>query len=877
MSFTTTTDRVGPNTITTFPQSIPVTFPFQQASDLVVYNLGPTAAPNYPALVLTINSDYTVTGGGYDASNNMLTGAISVLSGGAGALDVDDQIVIVRRPPENQQTSFLTTGLLTAAMIEQMGDKLATLIIALRDGVDRSLRLPISEGTVLAMEKDDRANKFVGFDADGNLVFVAGGSVVVGATIVLGTAGEITVTPDLPNNTYTISLPAILAFAGKTINGGTFNVTELNGPIGVTTPAAGEFTIVAAEQVVVNGASSMSLQLQPNYSVAADQALYLTGTNVNLVVVLNGGSAVARFAPSGITAVNLSGTNTGDQTSVPGNAGTATALQTARTIGGSSFNGTANVVDFPAPGPIGGLTPNTGVFTTLNLTSNANIRTTKGNLHLELNVKDFGAIGDGIVNDYAALNLAAAALPANYGNLVFPAGKYLTTGAVDITGKSNLLVSGAGAELFASCAAIVISSLTHVTTTATATTAAPHGYTSGDSVSVRGANEGDYNGSFTITVTGASTFTYVMGADPGANATGTLKAQANVQTMVIDETSAFVSVQGLHFNSNATIRGDGIHLRSSASNSKFESCTFEKSSGFGLFIGGAGVTSYITNNLVDSCNFLNTIGDGFHAGGVDGLEIDGCTFDGTGDDSIGIIGYEAYAGVNLNVIISGCVIQNMQNAGGGSGAGIRINMCNGFEVSDCLFDNIAGPAVRISDDGSGHTSVYNEEGLVDNIVVKNCLIGLEAYFFARCNFSRIRTINCTAVSIADWQGFNTVSECVAYGQGVSSITVYVPPAASFSGRTFAANWEDLAVMNCSGSSSIGDNLNCLLYMDTNAACDVGKLIVTGNSAILPGGAAWIVYKGISAGGEGKIYNNTNSGNTTITNAGGTAATTGNNN
>jgi microcystin-dependent protein len=40
---------------------------------------------------------------------------------------------------------------------------------------------------------------------------------------------------------------------------------------------------------------------------------------------------------------NLSGTNTGDQTSVTGNAGTATALQTARNIDGVSFNGTADI------------------------------------------------------------------------------------------------------------------------------------------------------------------------------------------------------------------------------------------------------------------------------------------------------------------------------------------------------------------------------------------------------------------------------------------------------------------------------------------------------------------------------------------------------
>jgi hypothetical protein len=43
------------------------------------------------------------------------------------------------------------------------------------------------------------------------------------------------------------------------------------------------------------------------------------------------------------------GTNTGDQTSVSGNAGTATALQTGRTIDGQTFDGTANITVI-APG-----------------------------------------------------------------------------------------------------------------------------------------------------------------------------------------------------------------------------------------------------------------------------------------------------------------------------------------------------------------------------------------------------------------------------------------------------------------------------------------------------------------------------------------------
>jgi hypothetical protein len=44
-----------------------------------------------------------------------------------------------------------------------------------------------------------------------------------------------------------------------------------------------------------------------------------------------------------ISATNLSGTNTGDQTNISGNALTATTLQTARNINGVSFNGSSNI------------------------------------------------------------------------------------------------------------------------------------------------------------------------------------------------------------------------------------------------------------------------------------------------------------------------------------------------------------------------------------------------------------------------------------------------------------------------------------------------------------------------------------------------------
>lgn len=70
---------------------------------------------------------------------------------------------------------------------------------------------------------------------------------------------------------------------------------------------------------------------------------------------------------SGLT---LSGTNTGDQTSVSGNAGTATALQTARNINGVAFNGTADIT-IPV-GTLSGSVALTGIILPTSLSTSQN-------------------------------------------------------------------------------------------------------------------------------------------------------------------------------------------------------------------------------------------------------------------------------------------------------------------------------------------------------------------------------------------------------------------------------------------------------------------------------------------------------------------------
>ena len=54
--------------------------------------------------------------------------------------------------------------------------------------------------------------------------------------------------------------------------------------------------------------------------------------------------------------------------------------------------------------------------------------------------------------------------------------------------------------------------------TATVTTAAPHGLVDKNRVTISGATESNYNGTYVIDVTGASTFTYTMVTAPAANA-----------------------------------------------------------------------------------------------------------------------------------------------------------------------------------------------------------------------------------------------------------------------------------------------------------------------------------------------------------------------
>lgn len=108
-------------------------------------------------------------------------------------------------------------------------------------------------------------------------------------------------------------------------------------------------TVTTVSVVTANGVSGSVANATTTPAITLTLGA-ITPTSVNGVtfsgsgsVANSGASALTAFTGSGTHSGSSSGTNTGDQTSVTGNAGTATALQTARTINGVSFNGTADI------------------------------------------------------------------------------------------------------------------------------------------------------------------------------------------------------------------------------------------------------------------------------------------------------------------------------------------------------------------------------------------------------------------------------------------------------------------------------------------------------------------------------------------------------
>jgi hypothetical protein len=93
-----------------------------------------------------------------------------------------------------------------------------------------------------------------------------------------------------------------------------------------------------------------------------------------------------------------------------------------------------------------------------------------------------------------------------------------------LKGANGSLISVLDAVLVSGYNPVSVSSITRSDSTATVTTGAAHGLSTGDSVSITGADQVDYNVEAVISVVDSTHFTYTVANSPDTPATGTITA-----------------------------------------------------------------------------------------------------------------------------------------------------------------------------------------------------------------------------------------------------------------------------------------------------------------------------------------------------------------
>lgn len=202
------------------------------------------------------------------------------------------------------------------------------------------------------------------------------------ATITANTSNSFTIKAD-SGTTEGTDLYTFNGGSAKTINivaGTGVSIAKTAGTLTISTTNAGTVTsVTGTSPVVSSGGSTPAISLASGYGDT--QNPYASKTANYFLAAPNGSSGAPTFRA--IVAADIPTLNQ----STTGNAATATALQTARTINGTSFDGTANITVTAAAGTLTGTALNstvvssslTSVGTLTTLTTSGDV-TVGGNL-----------------------------------------------------------------------------------------------------------------------------------------------------------------------------------------------------------------------------------------------------------------------------------------------------------------------------------------------------------------------------------------------------------------------------------------------------------------------------------------------------------------
>ena len=143
-------------------QTFTITLDFFDTSDLIVTT---RVTATGAEATLTETTDYTISGTG---SSPYTGGTVTLV----GSLAATSTLTISRSTPQTQTTDLVTGDTLPAETLEDRYDKLTMQIQDLQEQINRSLRVPITDGSTVeaACALDDavsRASSYLTFDANG--------------------------------------------------------------------------------------------------------------------------------------------------------------------------------------------------------------------------------------------------------------------------------------------------------------------------------------------------------------------------------------------------------------------------------------------------------------------------------------------------------------------------------------------------------------------------------------------------------------------------------------------------------------------------------------------------------------------------------------
>lgn len=306
-------------------------------------------------------------------------------------------------------------------------------------------------------------------------------------------------------------VPKVYVVSNQTSGGYAITIGGISGsyvtvPNGSTTLVYGDGVNFYAAQTGSAGNWSVggNLSVTGNSTLAGTLSAGAGALSVNIPAVVTGSISSTTLTVSAVTSgtlfvgQTLSGTGVTTNTTITalgsgsGGVGTYT-VSTSQTVASTTITGaSAALASNLITSGNAAITGNTAISGTLSATGNTTLTGT--------------------------LTVASDTTFSGTGEIILPNGTTAQRSALPTSGMIRYNSTTSAFEGYTSAPGATIASITYATTTATLTTSSVHGLSTEAVVTISGASPSAYNGTYSITVTSPTQFTYTMASNPGANA-----------------------------------------------------------------------------------------------------------------------------------------------------------------------------------------------------------------------------------------------------------------------------------------------------------------------------------------------------------------------